>query len=111
MMLSSISHEFRTPINAFKSALMLLDISAYEMEKHMIRLEQVDNEVKSEMEATLVTNKRYVDICKISSSILENHTENIIDVVKFESGSFDIEVSEFSIGTLVDEIKYMFDMQ
>ena len=111
MMLSSISHEFRTPINAFKSALMLLDISANEMEKHMIRLEQVDNEVKSEMQATLVSNKRYVDICKISSSILENHTENIIDVVKFESGSFDIEISEFSIGTLVDEIKYMFDMQ
>ncbi|CAI2386311.1 unnamed protein product [Moneuplotes crassus] len=86
-MLSNVSHEFRTPLNAMSLSLLLMkpyineDLSKF----HMIATSSCD--------------------------ILKGLVEDILDFSKIEAGVFEVQESEFTFSQLFDEAKSIFEMQ
>ncbi|CAI2386078.1 unnamed protein product [Moneuplotes crassus] len=86
-MLSNVSHEFRTPLNA-------MSLSLYLMKPHI-------NEELA----------KYHQIATSSCDILKGLVEDILDFSKIEAGVFEIQESEFSFKELFDEVNSIFEMQ
>ncbi|CAI2385592.1 unnamed protein product [Moneuplotes crassus] len=86
-MLSNVSHEFRTPLNA-------MGLSLYLMKDHL----------SGEL-------LKFHRIASSSCDILKTLVEDILDFSKIEAGVFQIEQSEFTFKELFDEIKDIFEMQ
>ena len=110
LMFSSISHEFRTPINAFSNALSLLDRNNDEIVKLVRNQPMNQKNVQDSIKITDM-NKKFIKIWDISSKSLLSLTEDILDMAKMEAGIFSLNEAPFIVGTLITEIKYMFDMQ
>ena len=110
VMFSSISHEFRTPINAFSNALILLDKNNDEIEKS-VRDQPMSKRHVQESIKIADMNKKFIKIWDISSKSLLSLTEDILDMAKMEAGIFSLNEAPFVVGTLITEIKYIFDIQ
>ena len=106
LMLSSISHEFRTPINAFSNSVLLLESN------YMVMLQRLKNHKYRDIREELISykhieaNERYFKICKISTSNLMCLVEDILDLAKIEANAFSVNEQYFSISTLINEIQY-----
>lgn len=83
--LANMSHEIRTPMNA------IIGFS-----------ELLENEDKPEIKLN------YINIIKNSSESLMKLIDDIIDLSKIESGSLQINISEFSINKLFHELKEIY---
>ena len=111
LMLSSISHEFRTPINAFSNSMYLLESN------YLLLLQKLKEPEYTNIRDNLVhqrqieANERFFKICKISTSNLLCLVEDILDLAKFEAGTFSLHEKLFSISSLVGEIDYIFGFQ
>ncbi|CAI2385706.1 unnamed protein product [Moneuplotes crassus] len=86
-MLSNVSHEFRTPLNAMSLSLHLMRPYIYE------------------------DLSKYHQIANSFCDILKGLVEDILDFSKIESGVFEIQESEFLFKQLFDEVNSIFEMQ
>ncbi|CAI2386004.1 unnamed protein product [Moneuplotes crassus] len=86
-MLSNVSHEFRTPLNAMSLSLELM---------------------KPNLNESLA---RFHKIASSSCVILQVLIEDILDLSKIEAGVFEIKESEFTFGQLFDEVNSIFGIQ
>lgn len=86
-MLSNVSHEFRTPLNAMCLSLQLM---------------------KKEVQGDL---KKYHSIASSSCDILSALVEDILDFSKIEAGVFEIEQTVFKFQDLFEEVHGIFEMQ
>ncbi|CAI2384783.1 unnamed protein product [Moneuplotes crassus] len=86
-MLSNVSHEFRTPLNA-------MSLSLYLMKDHLTE-----------------DWAKYHKIASSSCDILKGLVEDILDFSKIEAGVFEVQESEFTFKQLFDEVNSIFEMQ
>ena len=111
LMFSSVSHEFRTPINAFMNSIQFLE-SNYQDTAQMI-----DSMVQSNLASQLLSkrcresNEKFFKICRISSTSLLCLVEDILDLAKIEAGTFSLNYQPFKLDTLIKEIEYIFEFQ
>lgn len=106
IMFSSVSHEFRTPINAFSNCLELVKISFDKFVK-------LTNSLNTNQDYKIIAENifKYVSIGRISSKILLSLVEDILDLAKFESGTFSIKESPFRLNELISEFNEIFSLQ
>jgi len=111
LMFSSISHEFRSPLNAFSNALSMLEIN---YNSNFDRLQALaDNESRDSktLMRQMDSSKKYFKIGKVSSTLMLNLTEDILDLAKMQAKSFSLNNEAFSVRTLAEEIEYLFSFQ
>jgi hypothetical protein len=108
IMYSSISHELRTPINAFVNAIEMIKFSSDAI-KAKIRDDKKNNFAQIVKMMELIDKN--VKISIISSNLLLSLTEDILDFAKIEAGTFALNPQKFSVGGLIKEITFIFSNQ
>lgn len=111
VMFSSISHEFRTPINAFSNALSLLQLNNDRLKCYISQHPEIVDSSKNEVTKILDANNKYLKIGDVSTKFLMNLTEDILDFAKIEAGMFRLTEKPFLIQDLINEIEYTFVLQ
>ena len=109
-MLASVSHEFRTPMNAFDNSLQLIKMKVEEMMTCLANNVQEISTLKKikPLEASI---QKFMKMGKVSSQLLMHLVEDILDLGKFEAGTFSLNESEFCLKNLVEEVNYIFSTQ
>jgi signal transduction histidine kinase len=107
-MFSSISHELRTPINAFLNANEMIKFCLDKLRTSIGKSGK--NEVTKVQKMIEIINKN-TNIATVSSNLLLNLTEDILDFAKIEAGIFMVNSSKFFIQELTNDIKFIFDHQ
>ena len=111
LMFSNISHEFRTPINAFSNSMSLIELGYQEF------LLKIEDSVYDSIKKDLIPlrqkeiNENLFKICKISTTSLLSLVEDILDLAKIQAGTFKLNNQMFLIDTLAAEIGYIFEFQ
>ena len=88
--ISTVSHEFRTPLTSIIMAVELLKEEAYEGEER---------------------KKELLDIISNDSDRLNNLVNDLLDLSKMESGKIVMDIKEFDISKTIIEVKKSFKMQ
>mmetsp|Transcript_31519 Transcript_31519/g.27907 ORF Transcript_31519/g.27907 Transcript_31519/m.27907 type:complete len:360 (+) Transcript_31519:733-1812(+) len=102
LMFSSASHEFRTPLNAFSNALKFLKIAFDDYKTKKLEKERINIIQKFE---------KFYRIGDVSVNILQNLVEDILDLAKIEAGTFKLNIENFHLKKLIDDIDYIFGFQ
>ena len=111
ILFSSMSHEFRTPLNTVWNSISLLASKIEQMSLIVKNYIHEDNkDYKNVNQISEVCNK-YKAMANISSKILTNSIENILDLAKVEARNLDLNMTNFSIKSIVDELKFIFEDQ
>ena len=111
LMFSSVSHEFRTPLNAFSNSALLLESSYQQL------LQKIDRFVPQELIPKLITqnqresDEKFYTICKISTASLMSLVEDILDLAKLEAGTFSLNEQPFMVRNLLQDIENIFLFQ
>ena len=87
IMIGSITHEFRTPLNSSINALELLE-------------EHVPEEFK-----------KYLRIARTSNKLLASLIEDILDLTRLEKGEFTLNVNVFKLRSIAHDIVELFEFQ
>ena len=74
-MLSSVSHEFRTPLNIISSSVSILQNT-------------VQNMTKEKLSEDRDKISKYLKICNISSVLMMSYVEDILDLGRIEADTF-----------------------
>lgn len=111
LMFSSVSHEFRTPLNAFDGALSLIETNFEKLTSILsqFRIKEKDDIVRLNQINT--KTPKFFRIARASSSIIMNLTEDILDLAKLESGIFKLNIDSFPLSKLLTDIRYIFELQ
>jgi signal transduction histidine kinase len=111
IMFSSISHELRTPINAFINANEMIKFGSDRI-KDLFRHDQIieRNNIASLKKMVDIIDKN-TEIAAVSSNLLLNLTEDILDFAKIEAGIFTLNPSVFTLERLLSDIKFIFGHQ
>ena len=111
LMFSSVSHEFRTPINAFTNSISFIE-SNYNLFLHKINDSTLLN-FKDDILPQKIkdANDKFFKIWKISATSLMSLVEDILDIAKIQAGTFSLNNQTFIIDTLIKDIEFMFDFQ
>ena len=107
LMFASASHEFRTPLNAFMNSLTLIDITIGNLKEKVARIK----DAKQVCEPFYPTLDKMITIGKISSKLLMNLVEDILDLAKFDANRFELNIGKFKLKEIVDEVNSMFMFQ
>ena len=107
LMFACISHEFRTPLNAFMNSLQLIEINIEEIKYHL------QNISWNKKDFSMCFNQfaKFIKIGKVSSKLLLNLIEDILDLAKFNSKKLSLNIEEFKIYEIIEEIDYIFSFQ
>jgi signal transduction histidine kinase len=111
IMFASVSHEFRTPLNAIMNSYKFID-QTFDTITNLIRknnLEVDSNEAAFDKYSFNL--KKFIKMGFNSSVILLALIEDILDLSKFEAGTFAMCMSEFKIRELIDEVHEIFYSQ
>ena len=111
IMFSSVSHEFRTPINAFSNALTLLAINTQQRAQALTKLSILDQSMHDNVSKMIELDKKYIKIGQISAKILLNLTEDILDLAKMQAGIFSLTCAPFRLQEVVEDICFIFELQ
>ena len=106
-MFTSLSHDMRTPLNAITNSLQLIGFTVEDMRKKLSKLEEA-NRVCSQLYPRF---ERFIMIGDISSCLLLNLVEDILDLAKFSANMFKLNINPFKLDTLLNEIDSLFDFQ
>ena len=107
IMLASLSHDMRTPLNAFTNSLQLVKMILTEFESKFGLWPQVD-----EFYRTLQPRlEKYFKIGEISACFLLNLIEDVLDMSKFTSNTFKLNIEPFSLESVLTEIEFIFGFQ
>ena len=90
---SNISHEFRTPINVILGTLQLIEL------KHISQSAPISSDML----------KKHTKIMKQNCYRLLKLTNNLIDVTKLEAGYFEINLNNYNIVQVVEDITLSVD--
>ena len=107
LMFSSVSHEFRTPLNAFSNALNLLEYNWKSISNIIFK----DKSNRKILEQANQQNQKYFRIGMVSSTILLSLVEDILDLAKLEVGTFSLNEEPFLVRKLLEEIDFIFGFQ
>ena len=110
-MFSSVVHEFRTPINAFCNATTMLKFNIDSLRSMIIELDIDDKEINEELEHIWRSSEKFLKTWHISSTMMTNLTDDILDLSKIEAGVFSLNEQPFQLRGLVEEITYIFEGQ
>ena len=106
-MFASVSHEFRTPLNAFMNSLELIDMQMNEV-KTLLSQSSMS---KRSFDALYTKYDKYVKIGRISSKLLLNLIEDLLDMAKFNAGRLSLNMDEFKLSDVIQEMQYIFWFQ
>ena len=109
IMFASVSHEFRTPLNVFENSLNLIKI----------KLDVILEDIKPYLKVRIINKTKknsnsidkFITMRKIQSKLLMNLVEDILDLEKFDSGTFKLNINYFTIAELIEDISYIFKVQ
>ena len=107
LMFSSVSHEFRTPLNAFVNSTQIVEY-AFDNIKQKLRLYP---EIETQVEQWYAKVDKMLTISKISSKQLLNLVEDILDLARFDAGRFELNIGTFKLADVLHEIEYIFSFQ
>ncbi|CAI2386717.1 unnamed protein product [Moneuplotes crassus] len=109
VMFASVSHEFRTPLNAFENSLSLIKFH-YDQVLSEVR-PFLDQQTCLEVDSYSAQIQKFIKMGTISSRLLMNLVEDILDLEKFDSGVFMLNIASFKLGDLAKDICYIFEEQ
>lgn len=112
IMFASVSHEFRTPLNAILNSYRFIETT----------FQSIMNECKAQSQRhgikicnTIVSHsekmKKFISMGSNSSILLLSLIEDILDLSKMEGGTFKINMEKFSVEELVNEVFDIFYFQ
>ena len=107
VMFASVSHELRTPLNAFENSLSLIEIWVDKVRS----MSQSTHDVRISPDKAFESIAKYIKMGKVSSKILMNIVEDILDLEKIDSGTFSLNIDRFRLSDIVDDINFMFKSQ
>jgi signal transduction histidine kinase len=110
IMFSSISHELRTPINAFVNANEMIKFGADSIKKFDC-IKKFSSKNFENVSKMLDLIDKHTRIATVSSNLLLNLTEDILDFAKIEAGIFTLNSKVFIIIELINEIMFIFEHQ
>ena len=111
IMFSSISHEFRTPLNAFMNSTLLIEISFEAIMNAISSIKIPNKNILDTIEKYKLLFNRNLQTSKISSKTLLSLVEDILDFAKIEAGMFSLSERPFLIQELVNELLFIFEYQ
>ena len=106
-MFTSLSHDMRTPLNAITNSLQLSSLIVEEMKKKIVKF----NEANAACQSFFTRFERFIQIGQISSWLLLNLIEDILDMAKFKAKMFKLIMSEFKLSSLLTEVDFLFGFQ
>ncbi|CAI2382787.1 unnamed protein product [Moneuplotes crassus] len=106
LMFSSVSHEFRTPLNAFKHSIGFMKNSYQNLQKLAM-----SNRGDGRLQESDEMFNKFHKIASISSTTLLSLVEDILDLAKIKSGTFSLNINSFRLRELMNEIDYIFGFQ
>lgn len=99
-MFASVSHEFRTPLNAIMSSYKFIgDIFESLVKEYPKKCKKYRSVVNS-----FTYFQKFLKTGKNSSILLLSLIEDILDFSKMEAGTFKINYSEFQVADLIEEV-------
>ena len=107
LMFASATHEFRTPLNAFVNSLQIIDMTIESLKQKLTAFDSA----RSSWEQFYPTLDKMITIGRISSKLQLNLVEDILDLAKFDANRFELNISEFKLKEIVDEINSIFQFQ
>ena len=107
IMFASVSHEFRTPLNAFMNSLQIVELTVEDIKRKLRNCPEIEDKV----EPSYPRLDKMIKIGNISSKLLLNLVEDILDLAKFNAGKFELNLSEFKVKEVLQEIDYIFAFQ
>lgn len=111
-MFSSVSHEFRTPINALSNSIELIKLNFEKLKSEILNKNvHLEPSFQRKFITYVKPFEKYLKIGKISSAILLSLTEDFLDMAKMEAGTFSTNEQWFNLPDVLDEIDYIFRMQ
>ena len=115
IMFSSISHEFRTPLNAFMNALTLIKINFEAVEAALDdKTAALTSVVKSRdsLHRNITTASVSSKVRKfVADCVVASLTEDILDFAKIEAGMFALNEKPLEVASLVAEVEFIFENQ
>ena len=107
MMFASLSHELRTPLNAFSNSLILIRFTFNEIKSSFEKCPEISDKV----EPLYPRFYKFIKIGEVSSYLLMNLVDDILDMSKFEAKTFQLNINQFKMGDLLKDIDYIFGFQ
>jgi signal transduction histidine kinase len=110
IMLASVSHEFRTPLNAFENSLQLIKLKVDELASLIMPI-KINSQMNHKIDGIYAMISKFLKIGNVSSKLLMHLVEDILDLGKFEAGTFSHNNSEFTISEIVEDLAFIFENQ
>ena len=107
LMFASASHEFRTPLNAFVNSLQIIDMTIESFKQLLAAF----GSAQSSWEQFYPTLDKMITIGRISLKLLLNLIEDILDLAKFDANRFELNIGEFKLRDVVNEVNSIFKFQ
>ena len=106
-MFTSLSHDMRTPLNSITNSFHLIGYTIEDMKKKIAKFEALENTCNPYYPKL----EKYIKVGEISSYLLQNLVEDILDLAKFNANIFKLNIIQFKLGTLLNEINFLFAFQ
>lgn len=112
IMFASVSHEFRTPLNAIINSYTFIEDSFTKIVGFIeTKSPSTTEKEKKELQKNIFNINKFVKMGNNSSIILLALIEDILDLSKMESGTFKMSLSAFNVKELLEEVYDIFQIQ
>ena len=110
IMFASVSHEFRTPLNAILNSNNIV-AQAFEAIIQSVNNKVLDQEMKSTLDSNSLMIKKFSRIGKHSCELLLALVEDVLNLSKIEANTFTVNCEEFNVPDLINEVTEVFEFQ
>jgi signal transduction histidine kinase len=111
VLFSSLSHELRTPVNAFMNANQMIRYTSERIRETIVKKTQNKFNWANDVIGLIDRINKNTKVALISSNLLMNLTEDILDFAKIEAGIFTLSPKNFDVQELIEEITSIFEDQ
>ena len=111
IMFSSVSHEFRTPLNWILNSYYFIKSSWDLISDKVNTSPNGVSHTNDIIDDNCMKIARYIKMGSSSSNLLVALVEDILNLSKMDAGNFSLNVDSFSIKTLIDEVYDLFIFQ